>query len=126
MALRDAAGRLTHFVGIERDMTEDVKLRDQLVHTERLSAIGELIAGVAHEINNPLQTIIGCTELMLDDAQASNRADLELVRKEAMRAGQICSPPAAAPPIASSSISTRWCAPPPICGCITCSRPTSR
>jgi PAS domain S-box-containing protein len=88
-ALRDAAGRLTHFVGIERDMTEDLKLRDQLVHTERLSAIGELIAGVAHEINNPLQTIIGCTELMLDDAQASNRADLELVRKEAMRAGQI-------------------------------------
>jgi PAS domain S-box-containing protein len=88
-ALRDAAGDVTHFVGIERDMTEDIKLRDQLVHTERLSAIGELIAGVAHEINNPLQTIIGCTELMLDDAQASNRPDLELVRKEAMRAGQI-------------------------------------
>ena len=88
-ALRDAAGRVTHFVGIERDITEDLKLRDQLVHTERLSAIGELIAGVAHEINNPLQTIIGCTELMLDDAQASNRPDLELVRKEAMRAGQI-------------------------------------
>jgi PAS domain S-box-containing protein len=88
-ALRDADGRVTHFVGIERDISDDIKLRDQLVHTERLSAIGELIAGVAHEINNPLQTIIGCTELMLDDAEASNRADLELVRKEAMRAGQI-------------------------------------
>jgi PAS domain S-box-containing protein len=88
-ALRDPSGRVTHFVGIERDMTEDIKLRDQLVHSERLSAIGELIAGVAHEINNPLQTIIGCTELMLDEAAASNRADLEIVRKEAMRAGQI-------------------------------------
>jgi PAS domain S-box-containing protein len=88
-ALRDATGRLTHFVGVERDITEDLKLRDQLVHGERLSAIGELIAGVAHEINNPLQTIIGCTELMLDEPAGANRRDLELVRKEAMRAGQI-------------------------------------
>jgi two-component system NtrC family sensor kinase len=88
-ALRDASGRVTHFVGVERDITEDLRLRDQLVHSERLSAIGELIAGVAHEINNPLQTIIGCTELMLDEPDASNRTDLELVRKEAMRAGQI-------------------------------------
>jgi PAS domain S-box-containing protein len=86
-ALRDSAGRFTHFVGVERDITDDLKLRDQLVHSERLSAIGELIAGVAHEINNPLQTIIGCTELMLDDG--SNPTDLEQVRKEAMRAGQI-------------------------------------
>jgi two-component system NtrC family sensor kinase len=88
-ALRDSSGRVTHFVGVERDITEDLKLRDQLVHGERLSAIGELIAGVAHEINNPLQTIIGCTELMLDEPEGDNRQDLELVRKEAMRAGQI-------------------------------------
>ena len=88
-ALRDSTGRITHFVGVERDMTEDLALRDQLVHSERLSAIGELIAGVAHEINNPLQTIIGCTELMLDEPEGANRHDLELVRKEAMRAGQI-------------------------------------
>ena len=88
-AIRDQAGRITHFVGVERDMTEDLALRDQLVHSERLSAIGELIAGVAHEINNPLQTIIGCTELMLDEPEGVNRTDLELVRKEAMRAGQI-------------------------------------
>ena len=88
-ALRDATGRITHFVGVERDMTEDLALRDQLVHSERLSAIGELIAGVAHEINNPLQTIIGCTELMLDEPEGVNKTDLELVRKEAMRAGQI-------------------------------------
>ena len=73
---------MTHFVGVERDITDDLQLRDQLVHSERLSAIGELIAGVAHEINNPLQTIIGCTELMLDEPNSANQADLELVRKE--------------------------------------------
>ena len=48
-----ASGRVTHFVGVERDITEELKLRDQLVHSERLSAVGELVAGVAHEINNP-------------------------------------------------------------------------
>ncbi len=89
-ALRDASGAITHFVGAERDITQEIKLRDQLVHSERLSAIGELVAGVAHEINNPLQTIIGSVELMLEDrAMSDSRQDLEVVRREAGRAGQI-------------------------------------
>jgi PAS domain S-box-containing protein len=90
VALKDATDRITHFVGVERDITEELRLRDQLVHSERLSAVGELVAGVAHEINNPLQTIVGCVELMLDDQQdPAARRDLYLVRQEAARAGQI-------------------------------------
>jgi PAS domain S-box-containing protein len=90
VALRDSADGITHFVGVERDITEELRLRDQLVHSERLSAVGELVAGVAHEINNPLQTIVGCVELMLDDqTDPQARRDLEVVRKEAARAGQI-------------------------------------
>ena len=69
-----AEGRVTHFVGVERDITDELKLRDQLVHSERLSAIGELVAGVAHEINNPLQTIIGCVELMIEEQRDSGPA----------------------------------------------------
>ncbi len=88
-ALRDRGG-ITHLVGVERDITEELRLQDQLVHTERLSAIGELVAGVAHEINNPLQTVVGSVELMLDEEQApSTRRDLETVRREAARAAQI-------------------------------------
>src|SRR5262249_35883405 len=70
VALRNSDGRVTHFVGVQRDITEELKLRDQLVHSERLSAAGELVAGVAHEINNPLQTIIVLVELMLEEPDA--------------------------------------------------------
>src|SRR5206468_3417412 len=62
-AILDGAGRVTHFVVVIRDITEDLRLRGQLVRSERLSAIGEFVAGVAHEINNPLQSIIGTLEL---------------------------------------------------------------
>jgi PAS domain S-box-containing protein len=90
VALKDSAGAITHFVGAERDIGHELKVRDQLVHSERLSAIGELVAGVAHEINNPLQTIIGSVELLLEDRpDTGSRHDLELVRLEAARAGQI-------------------------------------
>jgi PAS domain S-box-containing protein len=90
VGLREETGRITHFVGVERDTTDELKRRDQLVHTERLSAMGELVAGVAHELNNPLQTIIGSVELMMEEQQdAAARRDLEVVRREAARAGQI-------------------------------------
>ena len=88
--IKDASGAVTHYVGVERDITDEVRLRDQLVHSERLSAIGELVAGVAHEINNPLQTIIGSVELMIEERPSpAVLRDLETVRREGMRAGQI-------------------------------------
>jgi PAS domain S-box-containing protein len=90
VALRSETGDLTHYVGVERDISDEIRLREQLVHSERLSAIGELVAGVAHEINNPLQTIIGSVELMMEERPGdAGRRDLEIVRREATRAGQI-------------------------------------
>jgi len=91
VALRNSDGRVTHFVGVQRDIADELKLRDQLVHSERLSAVGELVAGVAHEINNPLQTIVGCVELLIEERKATGQQlqDLQLVRQEAARAGQI-------------------------------------
>jgi len=90
-ALKDAEGRVVHYVAVERDIADELRLRDQLVHSERLSAVGELVAGVAHEINNPLQTIVGCVELLLEERKGDEDQvrDLQLVRQEAARAGQI-------------------------------------
>jgi len=91
VALKNQRGEITHHVSVERDVTDELRLRDQLVHSERLSAVGELVAGVAHEINNPLQAIVGCVELLIDDHNdpAMMRRDLEIVRREAGRAGHI-------------------------------------
>ena len=81
---------MTHYVGVERDITDEVQLRDQLVHSERLSAIGELVAGVAHEINNPLQTIVGSVELMIEERPTPAIAAGSRARpSRGRRAGQI-------------------------------------
>jgi len=89
-AIVDAAGRPTHFVGIERDISEELRLREQLIHSERLSAIGELVAGVAHELNNPLQSVVGSTELLIADPRSPDAPGfLEVVRVESRRASQI-------------------------------------
>jgi PAS domain S-box-containing protein len=83
-------GHVTHYVQMERDITEELRLRSQLIHSERLSAVGQLVSGVAHELNNPLQSILGFTELLIDAEQRPElRRDLEQVRSEAIRAGKI-------------------------------------
>ena len=88
--LVDAAGRVTHIVAVIRHTTEELRLREHLVRGERMSAIGEFVSGVAHELNNPLQSVIGSLELMLGQPHsAETRGDLERARVEAARAGRI-------------------------------------
>ena len=88
--LTNDQGHVTHYVQMERDITEELRLRSQLIHSERLSAVGQLVSGVAHELNNPLQSILGFTELLIDAEESPElRRDLEQVRSGAIRAGKI-------------------------------------
>lgn len=81
----------------EAELQADARLRAQqtaesrLVQAAKLAAVGEMAAGVAHELNNPLTTVSGFAELLLDEtpANAPYRADLEMVLHEAHRARSV-------------------------------------
>ena len=76
----------------ERRMREELQsLQQQVIRQERLAAIGVLVSGVAHELNNPLQAILGFAELlqMQKDMPEPARADLTLIQKESARASAI-------------------------------------
>ena len=73
-------------------MREELEsLQQQIIRQERLAAIGVLLSGIAHELNNPLQAIAGFSEILQrnKDLAPEIRADLALIQKESMRASGI-------------------------------------
>ncbi|MBN2146629.1 MAG: GAF domain-containing protein [Anaerolineales bacterium] len=75
-----------------QELAERIKAQQlaesRLIRSARLAAVGEMAAGVAHELNNPLTTVTGFVELVLEDLPVDSqpRADLQLVLEEAHRA----------------------------------------
>jgi two-component system NtrC family sensor kinase len=75
---------------IALDVTERKALQEKLISQDRLASIGELVSGVAHELNNPLTSVMGFSELLLSqELPAAVREDLRIVNDEAKRASSI-------------------------------------
>ena len=90
--LRVARESIARQVEEERRMRHELEsLQQQVIRQERLAAIGVLVSGIAHELNNPLQTISGFSELLQTDPRLGDaaRSDLALIHQESARAGAI-------------------------------------
>ena len=91
--LRDERGGIAGAVGVYRDITKERLAHEQLMISDRMASIGLMAAGVGHEINNPLTTIIGLASLLLDTsvptAEQERHEDLHMINQEARRARDI-------------------------------------
>ncbi len=88
--LFDAQRRVSGMIVSVRDITLEKKLEQQIIQSERLAAMGQMIGGFAHELNNPLTSVLGVAEL-LEDAEVSApvRKQITVLQQQARRAVEI-------------------------------------
>ncbi len=89
--LCDEKGVIEGVVLSGRDVTDLKRLEEQLIQAEKLAAMGQMLAGVAHELNNPLTAVLGVTELLRERQGADGPAgrQIELAHRQARRAARI-------------------------------------
>lgn len=88
--LTNAEGQIIGVVASARDVTESKRLEQQLMQSEKLAAIGQMVSGVAHELNNPLTAILGVSDLLQErTADEASRRQVQLIHKQARKAAEL-------------------------------------
>jgi two-component system, NtrC family, sensor kinase len=83
-------GKQILVLAIVRDITERKKIQENLIVTDRLASIGELASGMAHELNNPLTTVIGIADILLEQQLPEDiKEDIIFMSKEARRTAEV-------------------------------------
>ncbi len=89
--MRDEQGEINSVVAVVTDITDAADLQAKLMRTEKMAALGQLVSGVAHEVNNPLAAIVGFTDLLLENPTIPEEAkeELRVILEEAQRTRMI-------------------------------------
>ncbi len=89
--IRDPAGHTVNFILVARDVTQEMKLEEQVRFSQKMEAIGLLAGGVAHDFNNILQIILGNTQMALEDdlTEAERKEGLSQMKEASERAVQL-------------------------------------
>jgi len=86
----DSENKLSGVIISVRDITVEKKLEQQIIQSERLAAMGQMIGGFAHELNNPLTAILGVSDLLREgEASESRTRQLNMLHQQARRATEI-------------------------------------
>lgn len=89
--VQDDQGNLIGVVQCAKDITEELKLRENVFQIQKMEAIGRLVSGIAHDLNNILTVILGCCDLLaicLGDRESTERY-IQEIRKASQRAGKL-------------------------------------
>jgi signal transduction histidine kinase len=89
--IRDREGEIVQVVTLIQDVTEQKRLERELLHSERLASMGEIAAGLAHEINNPIGVILGLVQNILVEIDENHPYynDLKIVESEIFRTNKV-------------------------------------
>ena len=90
--LRDSENSAIGILGVTRDITERMRMEDQLRQSVLLASLGKMTAGITHEVNNPLGSILLYSELLMkSEIPVEFKKDLKVIHDEAKRAARIMS-----------------------------------
>jgi len=88
--IHDSRGYLINRIEYIRDITEETILREQLAQAEKLSSLGEILSGIAHELNNPLTGVLGYCELLQETSNDKGiKEQLDKINNAAVRCKKI-------------------------------------